>query len=347
MKAIKYLLIFFFCAPFFMVSSKPISPILAELESIWPPNSCGTYSTFEKGIPVYSIACSGDYTEKERKEFLNVLFREGFKLRNESYKHGDRSGYYLYRVETATGRGDFAFFKLYLRNAQWLYPNLPGDGARVLLYVREPKDIETVMAWHSLGVPIVFGLNILDERAPILAKKITEYDQSYFISFPLEPRHARTDDGPYIEISDSLNDSDLGNKIDSQLSKFTNIRGFSYTLGKEFTQNVFAMRTLLNHVRGQGLKFYFDPDASGVAYETSRIMSFQSYKATKVIRKRQKNYKSLWRRAVTASKKTGYSLVIVDANAESARKYISLDIRRKKVPPSAFLKLEGLPVQPN
>ena len=321
--------------------------MLNEITAIWPANACGHFSTVENNIPLYSIACSGDYTAKERKAFLDVIFKEGYQLRNENWKHGNRSGYYVYRTERARGTGDFAFFKLFFRDSRWLYPNVPGDGAQLLLYVREVTDIESLMAWQSLGVPIVFGLNIFNDNSPALAEKITEYGQAYLLSFPLEPKKANPQDGPYLEVETALDSQKLSELIDHRIAQYNDIRGFSYTMGSIFTENVFAMRQLLSHVRGRGIQFYFDPVSAGTAFETARLMSFQAYRSTNIIEAGLKSPKTYWDRAIAHSKKSGYSLVVLDGDAVKARDYIATQLRGKKLPPSAFLKLEELPVQPN
>ena len=84
-----------------------------KIISQWPEKSCAKHITRQSGYPLVSIACKVGYSAKDRKQFLDLIFREGYTLKNENYRLQPKEGFYLYKTEYPPASGRLVFFKLY------------------------------------------------------------------------------------------------------------------------------------------------------------------------------------------------------------------------------------------
>ena len=99
-----------------------LEKVSRELKSIWPPDECAAYITRNSGFPMVSLACVGNFSKTERALSLDVLFKTGFALKDESYQLNPDSGLYLYKTEHPIGSGNYVFFKFYftVRNPSFI-----------------------------------------------------------------------------------------------------------------------------------------------------------------------------------------------------------------------------------
>lgn len=165
---------------------------ITQLESLWGEGNCETIVVKKKGYPLASIACSGSYDNARRGKFLDTLFRNDFRLKSETYKLRPQNGMYLYKTVQA---GRTVYFKLFVRNAQDLWPKNPVQGKQAAIYVQNVRSATDLVKWRTLGIPVTFGITFGRSDTQDLIGKVAAYGDEVWLAIPLEDDNTEIADG--------------------------------------------------------------------------------------------------------------------------------------------------------
>ncbi len=256
-----------------------ITEAVTDLEGLWPEEACETVVVKKKGHPLATVACSGNFDRAQRAKFLDVLFKHAFVLQTESYRLRPQHGMYLYK--TLFGRR-VVYFKLFVRNANDLWPRNPVVGHQVALYVQNLRSMTDLVAWRTLGVPLSFGVTLGRSDTAAISEKLKEYREEVYLAIPLEDENIEIADGSLLTISDALTPE----KLDEYLKDIDEdgIQGISPLYCSRFCKNVPALRALFAAIKEKNgereLTFIdADPHAESSFYQTARIMNFRTFRA--------------------------------------------------------------------
>ena len=253
---------------------------IQQLESLWGEGLCETVVVKKKGYPLASIACSGSYDNARRAKFLDTLFRNDFRLKSETYKLRPQNGMYLYKTVNARRT---VYFKLFVRNAQDLWPKNPVQGKQAAIYVQNVRSQADLVRWRTLGIPITFGITFGRSDTQDLLGKLAAYGDEVWLAIPLEDDNVDIADGSLLGISDALNAEKL-NEYLKALDDDEGFHGVSALYCSRFCKNVPALRALFSTLREKNQDkeiIMLDTDASEASsfYETGRIMNFRTFRA--------------------------------------------------------------------
>ncbi len=289
-----------------------------EIEALWPEDACETVVIRKKGFPLASVACAGSFDKARRAKFLDVLFRHKFILEKETYRLKPRNGTYLYK--TMQGRNT-VYFKLYLRDADDLWPRNPVNGKQVAVYVQNLRSKSDLVRWRTLGMPLTFGVTYGRGDTAELLEKLEEYNEEKWLAIPLEDDRVDIADGTLLTIGDALNPEKLSEYL-AQLEETDGIDGISPLYCSRFCKNVPALRALLAAARshnGERALTLVDADPNPVSsfYETGRIMGFRTFRAY-VTRPDKGNFCPALRQFLDAPEANASRVMAVDAADEQA-----------------------------
>lgn len=289
-----------------------------EMESLWTEDACETVVIKKKGFPLASIACSGNFDNARRARFLDVLFRHHFVLEKETYRLKPRNGTYLYK--TTQGRRT-VYFKLYVRDADDLWPRNPVKGKQVAIHVQNLRTASDLVQWRTLGIPLTFAVTYGRSDTAELLEKLGEYNEERWLAIPLEDDRIDIADGNLLTIGDALDPEKLAEYL-TALEETEGVDGISPLYCSRFCKNVPALRALLGAVRdhnGERALTLVDTDSSAVSsfYETGRIMGFRTFRAH-VTRPDKGNFCAVLRQFLEAPEANASRVIAVDAADESA-----------------------------
>lgn len=289
-----------------------------EIEALWGEEACETVYVKKKGYPLASIACSGNYDKSRRAKMLDVLFRHNFVLEKESYKLRPKNGTYLYK--TRQGRKS-VYFKLYVRDANDLWPRNPVHGKQVAVYVQNLRSHKDLLRWRTLGVPLTYGVTLGRSDTAELLTKLGEYSEETWLAIPLEDDRVEIADGNLLSISDALDAEKLTEYL-SVLDGSEGFDGFSPLYCSRFCKNVPALRALLTALREKNAEketILLDTDASETSsfYQTGRIMNFRTFRAY-VTNAEKGNFCSALRSFLALRHESASRILAVDAGDEAA-----------------------------
>ncbi len=289
-----------------------------EIESLWADEACETVVIKKKGFPLASVACAGSFDNARRARFLDVLFRHHFVLEKETYRLKPRNGTYLYK--TTLGRRT-AYFKLYVRDADDLWPRNPVQGKQVAVHVQNLRSASDLVRWRTLGIPLTFAVTYGRSDTAELLEKLVEYNEEKWLAIPLEDDRVDIADGNLLSIGDALDQEKLAEYLGA-LEETDGIDGISPLYCSRFCKNVPALRALLGAARennGERPLALVDTDASQVSsfYETGRIMGFRTFRAY-VTRPDKGNFCAVLRQFLDAPEANASRVIAVDAADEAA-----------------------------
>lgn len=289
-----------------------------EIESLWAEDACETVVIKKKGFPLASVACAGSFDNARRAKFLDVLFRHHFVLEKETYRLKPRNGTYLYK--TTQGRRT-VYFKLYVRDADDLWPRNPVKGKQVAVHVQNLRSASDLVRWRTLGIPLTFGVTYGRSDTAELLEKLEEYNEEKWLAIPLEDDRVDIADGNLLTIGDALDQEKIAEYL-AALEETDGIDGISPLYCSRFCKNVPALRALLGAVRssnGERALTLVDTDGSPVSsfYETGRIMDFRTFRAY-VTRPEKGNFCTVLRQFLEAPEANASRVIAVDAADEKA-----------------------------
>ncbi len=262
-----------------------LSTVGTSLTELWPDKSCASFVTRHSGYPLVSLACRVGYSKNDRAQFLDAIFKRGFILKKESYKLSPDYGFYLYKTEYPIQSGRYVFFKLFFRDAKYLWPKTPFIIGRLAIYVQDVYRLKDVIRWQTLGIPLSYGVITHRKQSKEIAEKVREYNQELWMSLSLEPYRTTPLVGKMLTLKDGLDDDKRKTYLDEAFDQLGQVIGVSNRMGSRFTANVYAMRKLLSDLQERGIKAYLDTrtNKKSVAYETAQVMSMQAYRRDYVL----------------------------------------------------------------
>jgi polysaccharide deacetylase 2 family uncharacterized protein YibQ len=289
-----------------------------EMESLWAEEACETVIIKKKGFPLASVACTGNFDNAQRAKFLDILFRHHFVLEKETYRLKPRNGTYLYK--TAQG-GRTVYFKLYVRDADDLWPRNPVKGKQVAVHVQNVRSASDLVRWRTLGIPLTFAVTYGRSDTGELLEKLEAYGEEKWLAIPLEDDRVDIADGNLLTIGDALDPEKLAEYL-AALEETDGIDGISPLYCSRFCRNVPALRALLAAVKGKNGEralTLVDTDGNPVSsfYETGRIMGFRTFRAH-VTRPEKGNFCSMLRQFLEDAEANASRVIAVDAADEKA-----------------------------
>jgi hypothetical protein len=256
-----------------------IGETVKDIEALWPEAACESVLVKKKGHPLASIACTGNFDRAQRARFLDVLFKHSFALQTETYRLRPQNGMYLYKT---VHQRRAVYFKLFLRNAQDLWPRNPVIGRQIAIYVQNLRTSTDLLTWRTLGVPLTFGVTLGRSDSAELASKLTQYGDEVWLAIPLEDDNIEVADGALLSISDALDSERLAEYLKDVDED--GIQGISPLYCSRFCKNVPALRALFTALREKNGERELtlidaDPHENSSFYETGRIMNFRTFRA--------------------------------------------------------------------
>lgn len=319
-----------------------LEKVSRELKSIWPPDECAAYITRNSGFPMVSLACVGNFSKTERALSLDVLFKSGFALKDESYQLNPDSGLYLYKTEHPLGSGNFVFFKFYFRGATVLWPKTPVPQNQFALVVRNLKSISELIQWQGLGIPISYTVQPFFDSSKDLATKVREYQQEIWLELLLESSKMVGNDLNVLTVKQAMNPSELVSYLKKSLSYVPQPSGITHAYGDEFAEHVYVMRTLLREVKSlSGNTYYLDsePTSNSVGFQTAKIMNLKAYYPDFDLSEyKAEQVKKLWQKITAQSQRNNAVVVQVSANSHEVYKALKELIKDE----SMKLRFRGL-----
>ena len=328
--------------------SVPLSTVAEELAALWPEKGCAHYVTRYSGEPLISLACKGDYTSRERQQFLDDIFKKGFILKEQTEKLSPRSGFYLYKTEYPLGSGKLVFIKLYFRDAVFLWPKTPFNDGSVAVFVEDVYRLKDLVKWQSLGVPLSYGVVPHKRETREVSEKIRTYKQAeLWMSLSLEPVKMSPLRGKILRVGDAMDPEKLKTFLDESFAEVGEVKGVNNRMGSLFTKNVYAMRRLVAALKEREVDYFLDTQTtrSSVAYETAQIMSMHAFKRDYILDHHtnlqylQKN----WAYTMKALKDKGWAIVIVHAGNWRSYEFIKEMIRKKRINKIQFIHVSQIP----
>jgi len=251
-----------------------------DIESLWKDNECESIVVRKKGHPLASIACRGSYDATHRRNVLDTILRHGFQVKKESYKLKPRHGMYLYK----TSRGNrSAYFKLFVREAEELWPRNPVEGKVAAVYVQNVRSSSDLVRWRTLGIPLTYGLTYGRGDTSDLIAQVAAYGDEVWLAMPLDDGTVEVADGAMLHIEDALDAEKLSEYL-AGIDGSQAIKGLSPLYCSHFCKNVPALRALFTALREKNedaTPILLDTSAKSDSsfHETSIIMNFRSLKA--------------------------------------------------------------------
>ena len=317
----------FFCAALFTgflgadgntATQESLQETIQQLESLWGEGLCETVVVKKKGQPLASIACSGSYDNARRAKFLDTLFRNNFRLKSETYKLRPQNGMYLYKTVQSGRR---VYFKLFVRNAQDLWPRNPVQGKQAAIYVQNVRSQADLVRWRTLGIPVTFGITFGRSDTQDLIGKLAAYGDEVWLAIPLEDDNVDIADGNLLGISDALNNEKLADYL-KVLDDDEGFHGVSALYCSRFCKNVPALRALFSTLREKNQDkdiIMLDTDVSEASsfYETGRIMNFRTFRAM-VASPNKRPFCPAFKSFTALNEASATRIMAVDAGDESA-----------------------------
>lgn len=291
---------------------------IQQLESLWAEGQCETVVVKKKGYPLVSIACAGSYDSARRAKLLDTLFRNDFRLKSETYKLRPQNGMYLYKTVQS---GHTVYFKLFVRNAQDLWPRNPVQGKQAAIYVQNVRSQADLVKWRTLGIPVTFGITFGRSDTQDLLGKLAAYGDEVWLAIPLEDDNVDIADGSLLGISDALNNEKLADYL-KVLDDDEGFHGVSALYCSRFCKNVPALRALFSTLKEKNQDkdiILLDTDVSEASsfYETGRIMNFRTFRAM-VASPQKRPFCPAFRNFMGLNEASAARIMAVDAGDESA-----------------------------
>ncbi|RME88189.1 MAG: divergent polysaccharide deacetylase family protein [Candidatus Hydrogenedentota bacterium] len=323
-----------------------LSTFAEELTNLWPNKNCGAYVTRHSGYPMISLACSGDFRTKERNQFLDALFKKGFVLVRQEYKLDYRNGTYLFKTKDSAMEDRIVFFKLFFRNARYLWPDNPKGKKMIAIVVNDVAKVKDVIRWESLGIPLSYVVMPFYPQTKATYEKLKEYNREVWLGLPLEPLKL----SPYmikvLLVRDALDDDKLSSWLDEAFAEVDSPYGVSTRMGSVFTKNVYAMRKLLSQLKGRRVQHFLDMkgSAQSVAAQTAAIMGFDAWERDLILdhKKGAKYFRKMWSKLVELAYQKGYAIGVVHAENKTSfltLRHILQNIKEKNI---RFVRVEDI-----
>ncbi|GAB4439519.1 MAG: hypothetical protein OHK0011_22110 [Turneriella sp.] len=313
----------------------------SEIESLWAEQACETVIIKKKGFPLASVACTGSFDKTQRAKFLDILFKHHFVLEKETYRLKPRNGTYLYKTAQGTST---VYFKLYVRDADDLWPRNPVKGKQVAVHVQNLRSASDLVRWRTLGIPLTFAVTYGRSDTADLLEKLGEYNEEKWLAIPLEDDRVDIADGNLLTIGDALNQEKLAEYL-AALEKTDGIDGISPLYCSRFCKNVPALRALLAAIKGNNGEralTLVDTDGNPASsfYETGRIMGFRTFRAY-VTRPEKGNFCSVLRQFLEAPEANASRVMAVDAADEKAFRCLR-EITSEAAAPVEFVRVSRM-----
>ncbi|MDH5718080.1 MAG: divergent polysaccharide deacetylase family protein [Spirochaetia bacterium] len=257
-----------------------INNIAEEISKLWSDKNCANHITRDFGYIIASLACEGGYAKAERNNFLDLLFSKGFVLKKESYELEKRQGIYLYKMEYPSNSGQFVYFKLYFRNADFLWPRTPLERKIIALYVQDLYQHDDLIMWQTLGVPISYGVLPFRAETSFISDKVREYEQELWMALSLEPLVITPEKGEFLLVKEAHDLEKINTYLDEALQQTGKIKGISNRMGSRFMTETYLVRHLFSQMKEKEINYFLDTwtNQDSVGYETAAIMQLKSYR---------------------------------------------------------------------
>ena len=333
---------------------KSPNQIIDALNTLFEGRVCSSYFR-TRSIKFTSItySCDGNFTEKDRNNFLKTMFDQKLLLFSSTYKIIKQTGQYKFIFEPDISVKKRVSIELIFHNANELWPHRILDNPMLALYVHDLSNKKDLEKWNNLGIPLSYGVipGSLNNNNFMQALRSSKLDADIWLSISLEPKLIKSSFNKFIRIDDILevDITDLSTWLLSSLNSLPNVKGISNRLGSKFTENTLAMRRFLKIFRGK-VDYFLDTRTSqqSVAYETAQILSFSSYKRDIDLDFNTKNYHQLqqkWQALLEVLKKNKYAIAIVNAHSSHAFNFLKKNIYSVGVKGIRFVKVVELPFE--
>lgn len=319
-----------------------------EVIKMWSAEQCATRLGSKRGQPQLVIACSGNYTRKDRDRFLDTMFRKGFTFQNEEFQFGRNNGTYAYTFtfKDSTGSTSTAYFRLFFRNASFLWKN-PYIKPRVAIYLDGIADVNTLLRWQTLGIPLTYGLDPFRKDTGEIAHKIRNYGQELWLSLSLDPMEMTSDLGKILYLEDAIQLGLIKPYVQKALEKTGKVKGFSDRSGDPFLTNVMAVRTLFSTLKANEAHYVLDTQKvdESTAYMTAVIMAMKPYRAAVTIGDNCDSAEKLWSQMATPLKKDGAAIAVLNAENTECFKFLKKKVQNTSGKHYEYIFTSGIPAE--
>lgn len=304
--------------------------LTVDILKLWPQDKCGSHTTTDHGTRLLSVACSGNFTKKDRKLFLDVLYQYGLKINRETSRFSRNSGIYTFHAEYANSKNKWDDFKLvvklFFREATYLYKS-PYSKPRVALYVDNVYSLDDLLRWQSLSIPVSYGVAPFRQFSEEIARKVKEYRQELWLSLSLDPMDMTADLGSVLTVKDVIEQGFISEYATRAIEQTGEIKGVNDRLGDPFVKNIHALRTLFTVLKKKDVPHVLDTGrvTGSAAYQTAKLMGFKSHTATGYLTDdcSWKSASSRWVQFSKALNRNGKAILVVQADKEDCFKFLA------------------------
>ncbi|MBV6494179.1 MAG: hypothetical protein LDLANPLL_02205 [Turneriella sp.] len=330
--------------PYQSTLPEALQNVTRDLENLWEEDACETVTVKKKGYPLTSIACQGNYTKAMRTKFIDILLKNFFTVKRETYKLRPQNGMYLYKTRYGN---ETVYFKLFVRDALDLWPKNPVQGKQIALYIQNVRTNNDLVKWRTLGVPITFGITVGRGDSKALIEQLSSYGDEIWLAIPLEDESIEIADGRLLTISEALDADKLAEYLES-LEITEGVVGLSPLYCSRFCKNVPALRSLFNAINNLNEKRNLiildttsgSKDAIAPFYKTGRIMNFRAFRARTFVGNENGACASV-QNFVSEKEVNATRIMSVDASDEKAYECLN-KIARNKSTGVDFVKISSL-----
>lgn len=288
-----------------------------EIEELWPEKQCAHEISFYSGYRMLSIACTGDFTVYSRRKILDLFFKNRLVMKKESHRLDKKSGLYLYKLQTQSGRTSFV--KLYVRDARILWPIHERSLPQVAMYVQNINSSEQLVEWQTLGYELTYGVTPGRKDTIALIDQVNRYGQEAWIRLAMEsaeePQEGKFLESRMLTINEGRNVSELGLYLDSVIPEGGIVTGVSSYEGSTFLNDVISLRNLFSQLRRRGIHYFLDTQEASMSggYDTARIMSLNAFRVDYHLPEDKKEMLEIWKAAMLKARESGAVIIVVDA----------------------------------
>ncbi|MDH5720326.1 MAG: divergent polysaccharide deacetylase family protein [Spirochaetia bacterium] len=305
-----------------------------NINELWAAKDCGYHISNDSGYMMVSFACEEGYNAFDRKNFLDILFSNGFILKKETYQIEKRQGIYLYKMEFPAYSGQFIYFKIFFRDASYLWPKTPIERKLIAIYAHDLYRHDDLIRWQTLGIPISYGVLADKPETSLICEKIREYEQELWLALPLEPLVISPDKGEFISVEEAHDKEKLKSYLDESLKQTGKVLGFSNKMGSKFMSEIYVVRQLLTLMKELDIHYFLDTwttkDSRG--HESAAIMGMNSYKRDIILDHRlsDENLQKHWQWFEKAIGQNETGIIVVHAGHLRAFEFLKEKIESLK-----------------
>jgi hypothetical protein len=302
--------------------------LVKEIRRIWPNGNCAENLSGNKKFIIVSLACSGDYTSKNRNIFLKTVLGKGWNVEKETYRIDPNSAGYFYKF--SNNKNKYFYVKLFFRNPLIVWPVHENHRPKIAILVNNVKDVSNLDFWETIKLPLSVSINIEDEKSGQSIKRAEELNYDKVIFFPIEEEK-------------SIEAYLMGLK--SYPEENFPFSALTILPGTRIIKETKLARELINNMKLFGVNKIISPNSLEIT-DTAKVLDIKILTSVYYLGINYEANKTSWNDAYNHAKKNGYSIVVINADDQDSRSFLISNIS-ESMKFIDFVKITDLPVSEN